>query len=245
VAYKLWDIRRSFGGLEVLSGVDIEFGPTQLLVILGPSGCGKTTLLKIVAGLDGGFSGKREGFDQSRFSFVFQEHRLLPWKSVVGNALFALSSAGMDKSQAMTRIENFVRLSGLSGHENRPVRELSGGMRQRAALVRAFAMPADILLLDEAFQSVDLKRKRELMRLFLGLREMERNASILVTHDPWEALWLADRIVVLSDRPTRVVDAFDIDLPRGEREAGMPAIAALEMRLSAALIGIETSPPPC
>lgn len=245
MAFRLCDIRRSFGGLEVLAGVDIEFGPSQLLVILGPSGCGKTTLLKIVAGLDGAFSGIRQGFEGCRFSFVFQEHRLLPWKSVVGNALFALSSTGMDRSQAMARIGDFVRLSGLSGHENRPVRELSGGMRQRAALVRAFAMPSDILLLDEAFQSVDLKRKRELMRLFLGLRDMEKNASILVTHDPWEALWLADRIVVLSDRPTRVVDAFDIDLPREEREAGMSAIATLETRLAAALIGREGNPPPC
>ena len=238
MAFKLFGIRKTFDDLAVLDGIDLEIASSGLLVILGPSGCGKTTLLKIVAGLDRDFEGEREGFETSRFSFVFQDHRLLPWKSAVDNALFALSGSGLEGKEAHERINRYVALAGLSGHENRPIRELSGGMRQRASLVRAFAMPADMLLLDEAFQSVDLKRKRELMGIFLELRAMERNASILVTHDPGEALWLADRIVVLSDRPARVVDSFEIDLPRDRREAGMPEIAGLERRLNAALLGV-------
>ncbi|MDA8409149.1 MAG: ABC transporter ATP-binding protein [Treponema sp.] len=238
MAYSLIAIRRSFGDLLVLDGVDIEIPPSQLLVILGPSGCGKTTLLKIVAGLDPAFEGRREGFERARFSFVFQDHRLLPWKSAVENALFALSGSGLSRAEALTRIERYVGLSGLGGHADRPIRELSGGMRQRASLVRAFAMPADFLLLDEAFQSVDLKRKRELMGVFLDLRAMERNVSILVTHDPAEALWLADRVIVLSDRPARVIDAFDVDTPRERREPGTPEVATLERRLNAALLGL-------
>ncbi len=237
MAFSLVNIRKKFGELAVLDGIDIEIASSELLVILGPSGCGKTTLLKIIAGLDRDFEGRREGFEDSVFSFVFQDHRLLPWESAVDNALFALSGSGLSREAAMERIQRYVRLSGLEGHENRPVRELSGGMRQRASLVRAFAMPAKLLLLDEAFQSVDLKRKRELMRIFLELRAMDGNASILVTHDPAEALWLGDRIVVLSDRPAKVMDVFDINLPREGREAGMPEIAGLERRLNAALLG--------
>lgn len=234
--YRLSRIRKDFGNLPVLDGIDLEFGPDRLLVILGPSGCGKTTLLRIVAGLDRDFSGLREGLDRAAFSFVFQDHRLLPWKSIVGNALFALSGTEISRDTAIERIGRFVGRAGLAGHEHRPVRELSGGMRQRASLVRAFARPADILLLDEAFQSVDLRRKRELMDTFLELREIERNAAIIVTHDPWEALWLADSIIVLSDRPARIIDAFDIDIPRSQREAGMPKISSFERRLSAKLL---------
>jgi len=237
MAFSLVNIRKTFGELAILDGIDIEIASSELLVILGPSGCGKTTLLKIIAGLDRDFEGGREGFEDSVFSFVFQDHRLLPWESAVDNALFALSGSGLSRDAALERIKRYVSLSGLGGHENRPVRELSGGMRQRASLVRAFAMPANLLLLDEAFQSVDLRRKRELMGIFLELREMEGNASILVTHDPGEALWLGDRIVVLSDRPAKVVDVFAVDLPRKGREAGMPEIAGLERRLNAALLG--------
>lgn len=240
--FRLSGIRKSFGSLEVLGGIDVEMDRDELIVILGPSGCGKTTFLKIVAGLDRAFEGGREGFDDSSFSFVFQDHRLLPWKSAVDNALFALSGTDIERSTAMTRIDRLIRLSGLDGHERRPVRELSGGMRQRASLVRAFCRHADVLLLDEAFQSVDLGRKRELMRLFLGIREIEGGAAILVTHDPWEALWLADRIVVLSDRPAKVVDTFDVDIPRDEREAGMDRVARLERRLSSALMGVRLGP---
>ncbi|MEI6388495.1 MAG: ABC transporter ATP-binding protein [Spirochaetota bacterium] len=235
--FELRGITRRFGGHEVLAGIDLSIEKGAMVVILGPSGCGKTTLLRIVAGLDPEHGGTRLGFDQSRFSYAFQEPRLLPWLSVLDNARYALSGSGLPPAEATDRIMRLVSLAGLAGHEQKRPAELSGGMRQRASLVRAFAYPNDFLLLDEAFQSVDLRLRRELIELFLDLRALEDNTALLVTHDPTEALLVADRVVILSDRPARVLDDFMIPSIPIARTPGSPELAAFEQRIYRSVLG--------
>jgi NitT/TauT family transport system ATP-binding protein len=237
VSFELSGITRSYDGHEVLAGIDLAIEEGAMVVILGPSGCGKTTLLRIVAGLDREHGGRRRGFDKARFSYAFQEPRLLPWLSVLENARYALSGSGLGPGEATERIMRLVSLAGLAGHEQKRPAELSGGMRQRASLVRAFAYPNDFLLLDEAFQSVDLRLRRELIELFLDLRAIEDNTALLVTHDPTEALLVADRVVILSDRPARVLDDFRIPAGRDARTPGSPGVAAFEERIYRSVLG--------
>jgi NitT/TauT family transport system ATP-binding protein len=235
--YRLEGVSRRFGELLVLECIDLTVDEGSMLVILGPSGCGKTSLLKVVAGLDTGHTGTRRGFESCRFSFAFQEPRLLPWASVLENVLFALSSSGLEREDAVLLARRLLDLAGLGTFETRKPFELSGGMRQRVSLVRAFAYPANFLVLDEAFQSVDIRLKQELMALFVELRELEPKTALLVTHDPTEALLLADRVIVLSPRPARIVDDFSIEIARKDRFPGSPRLADSETRLYAGLLG--------
>ncbi|MBL8968228.1 MAG: ABC transporter ATP-binding protein [Spirochaetaceae bacterium] len=236
MSFELVAARKSYGGLAVLDGIDLRAEDGSVLVVLGPSGCGKTTLLNAIAGLCPLDSGERRGLDQARFSYAFQEPRLLPWLTARDNAAFALSGL-MDRRAALARVEPLLEAAGLCDAGDRRPAELSGGMRQRLSLVRAFAYPADVLLLDEAFQAVDLKTKIELMDAFLGLWRRERPTAVCVTHDVEEAAYLADRAVVLSARPARVVDDFAIGVPRAERSLGSDATMEAEARLYRLVLG--------
>jgi len=236
MAYELSRIRKSFGALPVLDDVSLALEEGSITVILGPSGCGKTTLLNVMAGLTSPDSGGRSGFEGIRFSYAFQEPRLLPWLSARENAAFALSGA-MEREEALLRIDRFLGAAGLQEARNRRPGELSGGMKQRLSLVRAFAYPSEILLLDEAFTSVDLKTKLELMDVFLDLWRTERRTVVSVTHDVEEALYLADRILVLSQRPARVIEALDIGLGRAERAFGSATTMDAEAKLYALVLG--------
>ena len=234
--YRLEGITRRHGDLVVMEGLNLEIEGDGMLVILGPSGCGKTSLLRIIAGLDEGFVGSRTGFEDCRFSFAFQEPRLLPWSTVLDNVLFALSSTGMGRDEAVARTRRLLRLAGLEAEEGQRPFELSGGMRQRVSLVRAFAFPSNFILLDEAFQSVDIRLRQDLMRLFVDLREIESKSALLVTHDPAEALFLADRVIILSQRPAKIIDDFAIDVAREQRFPGSPRLQEHEARLYAGLL---------
>ncbi|HEY9054763.1 MAG TPA: ABC transporter ATP-binding protein [Rectinemataceae bacterium] len=218
--YELKGICLSFGELSVLDRLDIEFPPSSVSAILGPSGCGKTSLLKIVAGLLSPNAGSIFGLDSARVSYCFQEPRLLPWLNVRDNILFALSGLGDDK-MAEERADRFILEAGLESFASAKPRTLSGGMKQRVNLARAFAYPSDILLLDEAFASVDLDLKVGLLDLFGTLWEEERRTAIMVTHDIQDALYVADRIVLLSERPARLKKIIDIP-GRGGRVYGLP-----------------------
>lgn len=236
MAYELKRIRKSFGALPVLDEVSLSLEEGSITVILGPSGCGKTTLLNVMAGLSSPDSGERLGFDGLRFSYAFQEPRLLPWLSARENAAFALTGA-MQREEALARIDPFLEAAGLHEARNRRPSELSGGMKQRLSLVRAFAYPSEMLLLDEAFTAVDLKTKLELMDVFLGLWRRERRTVVSVTHDVEEALYLADRILVLSQRPARIVESLDIGLDRTGRAFGSATTMDAEARLYALVLG--------
>jgi NitT/TauT family transport system ATP-binding protein len=241
MAYELKDIRASYDGAPVLDGVSLSFAEGSITVLLGPSGCGKTTLLNLIAGLKKPDGGARLGFEGCRFSYAFQEPRLLPWLDCRGNLAFALSglagSGGLIGGGAEARIDRFLAAAGLEGAAARRPDELSGGMRQRLSLARAFAYPSDMLLLDEAFQAVDLRMKLELMDAFLSLLREEGRTVVCVTHDVEEASYLADRAVVLSPRPARIVDSFSVDAPRAERALGSAATMEAEARLYTLALG--------
>lgn len=236
MAYELNRVRKSFGGLPVLDDVSLSLKDGSITVVLGPSGCGKTTLLNVLAGLTAVDSGERQGFEGLRFSYAFQEPRLLPWLSARENAAFALSGA-MPREEALLRIDRFLDAAGLEEARDRRPGELSGGMKQRLSLVRAFAYPSEILLLDEAFTAVDLKTKLELMDVFLDLWKAERRTVVSVTHDVEEALYLADRILVLSQRPAHIMESLDIDLDRTQRAFGSATTMEAEARLYALVLG--------
>ncbi len=240
MAYELRDIRASYEGLQVLDGISLSFAEGSITVILGPSGCGKTTLLNVIAGLKKPEGGDRLGFEGCRFSYAFQDPRLLPWLDCRQNLAFALSGVeGLGAEAARSRVERFLEAAGLGRAAGRRPSELSGGMRRRLSLARAFAYPSDVLLLDEAFQAVDLRMKLELMNVFLGLLREERRTVVCVTHDVEEASYLADRAVVLSPRPARVVDSFSVEAPRAERALGSAATMEAEARLYRLALGPE------
>lgn len=230
MAYSLRDLRASYDGLPVLDGISLDLAPESITVILGPSGCGKTTLLNLIAGLKEAESGERTGFEGCRFSYAFQEPRLLPWIDCRENAAFALTGS-LPREEALARVDRFLAAAGLSESSALKPGQLSGGMRQRLSLARAFAFPSDVLILDEAFQAVDLRMKLELMNVFLGLLREEGRTVVCVTHDVEEAAYIADRAVVLSPRPARVIDSFAVDVPRSRRSLGAAAMREAESRL--------------
>lgn len=227
----------AYGSRKVFEGFDFRAEEGEMTAVLGPSGCGKTTLLRLVAGLalpsagrvavDGGAAGERA-------SFAFQEPRLFPWLDVVTNVALPLERS-LGRKAARERAEACLELAGLGGESRALPDELSGGQRQRAALARAFAYPAPVVLLDEPFQSLDLPLRVQLMDATLAFLAREKRTAIAVTHDPREAIYLADRAVVLSDRPCRVVLDERIALAREQRAYSSQAAAALEARLFAAL----------
>jgi len=228
--YGLTSLRKSFGDLEVLDGIDAVFKDSSVTAILGPSGCGKTTLLNIISGIVEPDSGSIGDFSKASFSYSFQEPRLLPWLSSLDNILFALSALP-DRNRNHERAMRFLASSGLDAFITAKPVQLSGGMKRRLSLARAFAFPSDILLLDEAFSAVDLKLRIELMDLFSLLWREEKRTAIFVTHDIQDALYLADQVLVFSGRPATIIDRIEIGMPREERRYGSRELIELEERL--------------
>ena len=203
-------IRKSYDTVEALRDIDLEFPRGALTSLLGPSGFGKTTLLKIIAGLIPASSGEvrvngravtRPGPERA---FVFQDFALMPWATVQRNVAFGLELRGTPQKERLATARHYIAEVGLSGFEERYPHELSGGMRQRVGLARALAVNADVLLLDEPFSAVDEQTRRKFQEDLLRLRERERKTFIFVTHSIEEAVYLSDRIVMLSRRPGRL-----------------------------------------
>jgi NitT/TauT family transport system ATP-binding protein len=233
--FRIEDLRLSYGPLSVLDGISAEFPTSSVSAILGPSGCGKTSLLNLLAGLREPDSGRLAGFPGSSFSYCFQEPRLLPWLSARANLLFALSGLPDEKIRE-ERTKAFLEEAGLGAFASALPAQLSGGMKRRLALARAFAYPSEVLLLDEAFSAVDLKLRIELMDLFTRLWEEERRTTVLVTHEIQDALYLADRVIVLSQRPARIIEDLWIKTPRTERNYGSGESMELGARLYGAVL---------
>ncbi|MDY4609517.1 MAG: ABC transporter ATP-binding protein [Sphaerochaetaceae bacterium] len=217
--------------------LDIPSGTIQVLT--GPSGCGKTTLLHLAAGLtplDGG-SILREPCEVGPVSYLFQEPRLLPWRNVFTNVELPLRASIPVKEEREAKVLRFLSLVGLSGYEAYLPSELSGGMRQRVAIARAFAYPSTLILMDEPFQSLDVKLRYELLQAFLHLWQDERRTTLYVTHDVAEAVLAADSVCRLDGPPAEIADLFSIDVPRSRRKPGLPELMSYEGRLYGGLTG--------
>ena len=220
---------------------DFEFSvsPGEFVCILGPSGCGKTTLLRIIAGLDQDFEGevrigdqRVDAPDRAR-SLVFQQARLLPWMTVGGNIDFALDR-GIPDDRRAEMIEDSLRLVGLEPARDMKTFHLSGGMRTRAALARAIADPPRTLLLDEPFSALDFYTREAIHNNIVEIQDKHDFTTLMVTHDLDEAIYLSDRIIVLTDPPAAITDDFRIDMDR-PRNRGDSRFREYQSRLLGAM----------
>ncbi len=201
--------------VHALDDVSLEVQPGELLCLVGASGCGKTTLLNLVAGLDTPSAGTIDV--RGRVAMMFQEAALFPWLTVRSNIALALKLRGVPKRERLRVADELLQSVHLHGFGDMRPYELSGGMRQRAAIARAFAQQAEIVLMDEPFAALDAMT-RDLLHAELERLWADRNLSIVfVTHNVREAVRLADRVVLLSSRPGRVVGAFPVDIERPRR----------------------------
>jgi NitT/TauT family transport system ATP-binding protein len=213
------DIAKQFAGrhepVQALLDFTLEVPVDRFTAIVGPSGCGKSTLLHIAAGLDTQYDGQLEStVDHREIACVFQQPRLLPWLTVEENVELVLRSRGQNHEAARDVSHRYLRLVGLDGFERRFPGELSGGMQQRASLARALAIEPRLLLMDEPFGALDELTARKLRAELLDLYVKAPRTVLFVTHNVTEAVFLADRVVVVTPRPGRVASLLEIDLPR-------------------------------
>src|SRR5215210_890011 len=231
---RLEGVSLSFGQVEVLRDLSLEIGAGEFVAVVGPSGCGKTTLLNLFSGFVKPTAGRVRC--DGRMRMVFQHDGLFPWRTVAENISMGLRHVRQAEERAR-QLKEMLALIGLEGFGDHYPHQLSGGMRQRVELARALAGEADILLLDEPFSALDyltrLRLRRELARL---LRERPRTV-VLVTHDTEEAAQLADRVVVLSERPARIRRELRLELERPRDPTHPVVIAAVHSILTE--LGLE------
>jgi NitT/TauT family transport system ATP-binding protein len=202
-----------------LSGVSFDIAQNEILCIMGPSGCGKSTLLRIISGLehaDAGSVGEvRATGDRLTAAMVFQDHALFPWLTVYDNLVYGLTLAArtVPEAEIKKRADTLLALTHLEGFRHAYPHQLSGGMKQRVSVARALAIKPDILLLDEPFSALDTFTRRELEDEVKRIRDRMNTTVVVVTHDPEEAVYLADRIVILSPRPSSVAVILPVNLP--------------------------------
>jgi len=203
-----------------LDNLNFEVEDGEFICILGTSGCGKTTLLRIVAGLEKPTRGEVlvdgvpvEGPSPER-GMVFQEYSLFPWRNVLENIAFGLEMKNIPKEERLEKARTYVKLVNLEGFEMAYPHELSGGMRQRVAIARALANDPQVLLMDEPLGALDAQTRNQMQQELLEIWEREKKTVIFVTHSVDEAVYLADRMVVLSPRPGRVDEIVSVDIPR-------------------------------
>jgi NitT/TauT family transport system ATP-binding protein len=208
------------GGVHALDNISVDFPRGQLTSLLGPSGCGKTTLLKIIAGLlpatsgDVLVNGRPVSGPGPERAFVFQDFALMPWATVMRNVAFGLELRGVAKTEREDKARHYIGEVGLAGFENKYPHELSGGMRQRVGLARALSVDAEVLLLDEPFSAVDEQNRRKFQEDLIRLRTNQNKTFIFVTHSIEEAVYISDRIVLLSPRPGRVSQIIEPEIDR-------------------------------
>ena len=208
------------GGTEVLQDINFAIGEGEILCLLGPSGCGKTTVLNIIAGFQKPTQGEvrvngkfvdRPGPDRG---VIFQEHGLFPWRTALQNILFGPEMMGKKNEESLALADQYIDLIGLRGFQNHYPHELSGGMQQRVSIARVLVNRPDILLMDEPFGKLDAQTRASMQVLLLDVWEKVRPTILFITHDIDEAIFLGDRIMVMSCRPGRVVKEIDVRLHR-------------------------------
>ena len=233
---RIRDLNMRFAAIDVLQHIDLDVAEGEFVCFLGPSGCGKSTLLNIIAGFLPPTSGQVAidgqpvtGPDPRRI-FVFQERGVFPWLTVEGNIGFGLFR--LSDEERRKRIAHYVQLVGLSGFERAFPRELSGGMKQRVEVARALAVNPDVLYLDEPFGALDSITRLQMRAELLRIWEAERKTILFVTHDIEESVQLADRVVVMSQRPAHIRREIIIDIPH-PRDISSPRYIDLRDQLFA------------
>jgi NitT/TauT family transport system ATP-binding protein len=223
--------RRGAAPVTALDGLSFDAEPGEFVAVVGPSGCGKTTLLELVCGLIAPEAGTIEA---APAALMAQRDLLLPWAGAVENAALALRVGGVSRDAARERATALLRDFGLAGFERSRPHELSGGMRQRVAFARTLLAGRPVLCLDEPFASLDALTRSEMQDWLAGALRADPRTVVMVTHDVEEAIVLADRVVVLSPRPGRVVATLDVGAPRPRRRTD-PQLVALRARALAQL----------
>ena len=211
---------RNRSEITVFDEINLDINPEEFICIVGPSGCGKTTFIKIIDGLVPATSGSvyvngREvsepDYDRA---FVFQADSLYPWRTVLDNIAFGLEIKGIERKERYPRAQELIKMVGLSGFESHYPHELSGGMRQRVNLARALAVDPEIILMDEPFASLDAQTREVMQQELLKVWSSSRKTALFITHQIDEAVYLADRVIVFSARPSTVKADIRVDIPR-------------------------------
>jgi NitT/TauT family transport system ATP-binding protein len=227
------------GESTALAHVSLEVQDGEFVCIVGPSGCGKTTLLRIVAGLEEHSSGSLEmrrlaGESRPSNAMVFQEFSLFPWMTVMDNAAFGLEMRGIPKAERVARTRAILDMVGLTRFERHYPHQLSGGMKQRVSLARAFVNDPDILLMDEPFAALDAQTKLILQEELLRIWETHRKTVLFITHAIDEAIALADRVVVMCSSPGRIIEEMPVTFERPRAIAELkaqPAFGEMELHI--------------
>ncbi|HRW62718.1 MAG TPA: ABC transporter ATP-binding protein [Bacteroidales bacterium] len=200
------NLNKSYQDISLFENFNIEIKENTISCILGPSGCGKTTLLNIINGTINADSVELKGFENKVISYIFQEPRLLPWKTVKENISFVLN----DTENKQGIIDRYIRLVDLEKFADYYPSKLSGGMKQRVSIARAFAYPSDIILMDEPLKALDYKLKFNLIKAFKRIWQFDKRTVVFVTHDIDEALLLGNEIFVFSKAPVSIKDKFSL-----------------------------------
>jgi len=223
--------------LRVLDGLDLTVADRELVCMLGPSGCGKSTLLNILAGLDRDYRGHilvdgapLADAPRGRVGYLFQEPRLLPWLDAERNIAFALGSRQVPRARWGEITDRYLEMTGLAAFCRYYPHQLSGGMRQRLALARALAVEPEILLMDEPFSGLDELTARRMRMDLLAIWRSARKTILFVTHNAYEATYLADRIVIVTPAPARIQDEVEVKIPR-PRDYDDPAVFEVSRRV--------------
>ncbi len=222
---------------DALCNVSLDVYDNEFLVILGPGHCGKSVLLNIIAGIERPvegsifLDGERLTGNDKRISMVFQKLALMPWKTVMANVEFGPKLAGVDKATRQARSQHFIDLVRLTGFEKSYPHELSGGMKQRVGIARAYASNPEILLMDEPFGQLDAQTRYAMQEEIQRIWQQERRSVIFVTNNIEEAVYLGDRIVLLSKAPGTVKQVYDVNLPR-PRDPVDPAFLRIRKEVS-------------
>jgi NitT/TauT family transport system ATP-binding protein len=216
---KTFPIRGSKSELTALAGIDLDITAGEFVVIVGPSGCGKSTLLELLGGLTEPDTGqilldgapvRGPGRDRG---IVFQQYALLPWRTAQGNVEFGLEATGVPRAERARRAAEYLELVGLTEFADRHPHELSGGMKQRVAIARSLAFDPDVLLMDEPFAALDAQTRESLQDELLRIWRRTGKTVLFITHSIDEAVYLGQRVVVLTSRPGRIKSVVGIDLP--------------------------------